>query len=128
MPIFLGGGHPYNWSLGGGGHPDAWVSPVPPPAEVPPRSSSGDALGLQVDYWGAPMGAERRREGERREGGAKTSLRGTFRSLHVSRLPGAGDPPGSTLAMTLVTREKNKKGEGGHPWVGGHPRVGSGGY
>ncbi|NXE17237.1 PACS1 protein, partial [Lophotis ruficrista] len=64
----------------------------------PPRSpcrASGDALGLQVDYWGAPMGAERRREGERREGGAKSTLRGTFRSLHVSRLPPPGDPPGS---------------------------------
>ncbi|XP_053908438.1 phosphofurin acidic cluster sorting protein 1 [Cuculus canorus] len=44
------------------------------------------------------------------EGGAKNSLRGTFRSLLVTRLPPPGDPPGSTLTMTLVTREKNKKG------------------
>ncbi|XP_049691598.1 phosphofurin acidic cluster sorting protein 1 isoform X1 [Accipiter gentilis] len=97
---------------GGAGVPrEAAATPPASPsmAAASTPGSSGDALGLQVDYWGAPMGAERRREGERREGGAKTSLRGTFRSLHVSRLPGAGDPPGSTLAMTLVTREKNKK-------------------
>lgn len=60
--------------------------------------SAGDAVGLQVDYWGAA-----------REGGAKSSVRGTFLSLHVSRLPPPGEGPGTTLSMSLVTREKNKK-------------------
>ncbi|XP_058680556.1 phosphofurin acidic cluster sorting protein 1-like, partial [Ammospiza caudacuta] len=74
---------------------------------------SGDALGLQVDYWGgvaAPPERRRGAEGERAPGGGpKSSLRGTFRSLLVTRLPPPGDPPGTTLAMTLVSREKNKK-------------------
>lgn len=83
------------------------TSPPRETAATPPASPSmaacavgpsGDALGLQVDYWGAS-----------REGGAKSSLRGTFRSMHVSRLPPPGEGPGTTLAMTLVSREKNKK-------------------
>ncbi|XP_071275716.1 phosphofurin acidic cluster sorting protein 1-like [Agelaius tricolor] len=58
---------------------------------------SGEALGLQVDYWGgvaAPPERRRGGEGERREGGGpKSSLRGTFRSLLVTRLPPPRGPP-----------------------------------
>lgn len=75
-----------------------------------------DAIGLQVDYWSA-LAPDKRREGERREGGAKNTLKSAFRSLQVSRLPGSAPSSMSveqpymanTMAMTVVTKEKNKK-------------------
>ncbi|XP_077029379.1 LOW QUALITY PROTEIN: phosphofurin acidic cluster sorting protein 1-like, partial [Agelaius phoeniceus] len=97
----------------GGGPREAATPPASPSMAGGTPGPSGEALGLQVDYWGgvaAPPERRRGGEGERREGGGpKSSLRGTFRSLLVTRLPPPGDPPGSTLAMTLVSREKNKK-------------------
>uniref|UniRef100_A0A8C6PGX1 Phosphofurin acidic cluster sorting protein 1 n=1 Tax=Nothobranchius furzeri TaxID=105023 RepID=A0A8C6PGX1_NOTFU len=80
---------------------------------VSPSVSHGvDAIGLQVDYWLASL-AEKRREGERRDTSCKNTLKSAFRSLQVSRLPGGGssDPQTqvSTMAMTVVTKEKNKK-------------------
>ncbi|CAF97038.1 unnamed protein product, partial [Tetraodon nigroviridis] len=82
-------------------------------AQGSPSVSHGmDAIGLQVDYWLASL-AEKRKEGERRDTGCKNTLKSTFRSLQVSRLPGGGggDPQAqvSTMAMTVVTKEKNKK-------------------
>ncbi|XP_013887022.1 phosphofurin acidic cluster sorting protein 1 [Austrofundulus limnaeus] len=82
-------------------------------AQGSPSMSHGvDAIGLQVDYWLASL-AEKRREGERRDTGCKNTLKSAFRSLQVSRLPGGGssDPQAqvSTMAMTVVTKEKNKK-------------------
>ncbi|XP_061619917.1 phosphofurin acidic cluster sorting protein 1-like isoform X1 [Phyllopteryx taeniolatus] len=82
----------------------------------PGMSHGVDAIGLQVDYWLASL-AEKRREGERRDAACKNTLKSAFRSLQVSRLPGggaggAGEPHGvqvSTMAMTVVTKEKNKK-------------------
>lgn len=78
----------------------------------PSMSHGVDAIGLQVDYWLASL-AEKRREGERRDTGCKNTLKSAFRSLQVSRLPGASvsDPhaPVSTMSMTVVTKEKNKK-------------------
>lgn len=73
-----------------------------------------DAIGLQVDYWLASL-AEKRKEGERRDTSCKNTLKSAFRSLQVSRLPGGGTSDSqaqvSTMAMTVVTKEKNKKGE-----------------
>uniref|UniRef100_A0A671RFN9 Phosphofurin acidic cluster sorting protein 1-like n=1 Tax=Sinocyclocheilus anshuiensis TaxID=1608454 RepID=A0A671RFN9_9TELE len=78
----------------------------------PSLSHGGDAIGLQVDYWLASL-AEKRREGERRDTGCKNTLKSAFWSLQVSRLPGGGasepQAPGNTMAMTVVTKEKNKK-------------------
>ncbi|XP_071315237.1 phosphofurin acidic cluster sorting protein 1 isoform X1 [Trachinotus anak] len=78
----------------------------------PSMSHGVDAIGLQVDYWLASL-ADKRREGERRDTGCKNTLKSAFRSLQVSRLPGGGssDPQAqvSTMAMTVVTKEKNKK-------------------
>lgn len=74
-----------------------------------------DTIGLQVDYWLASL-AEKRRDGERRDTGGKNTLKSAFRSLQVSRLPGGGisetQAQVSTMAMTVVTKEKNKKGKG----------------
>ncbi|MBN3289893.1 PACS1 protein, partial [Polypterus senegalus] len=70
-----------------------------------------DAIGLQVDYWLSPI-AEKKKEGERRDAGSKNTLKSTFRSVQVSRLPGsAGESQliPNTMSMTVVTKEKNKK-------------------
>ncbi|XP_030638011.1 phosphofurin acidic cluster sorting protein 1a [Chanos chanos] len=78
----------------------------------PIMSHGVDAIGLQVDYWVA-SGAERRKEGERRDTGSKNTLKSAFRSLQVSRLPssasGDAQSNANTMAMTVVTKEKNKK-------------------
>lgn len=83
------------------------------PLRSPSMSHGVEAIGLQVDYWLASL-AEKRREGERRDTGCKNTLKSTFRSLQVSRLPGGGanEPlaPVNTMSMTVVTKEKNKKG------------------
>ncbi|XP_052005351.1 phosphofurin acidic cluster sorting protein 1-like [Xyrauchen texanus] len=78
----------------------------------PSMSHGVDAIGLQVDYWLASL-AEKRREGERRDTSCKNTLKSAFWSLQVSRLPGGGtsepQAPINTMAMTVVTKEKNKK-------------------
>lgn len=61
-------------------------------------------MGLQVDYWssqGGGGGGERRKEV-----GVKNTLKSNFRCLQVSRISG-----GELMSMTVVTKEKNKKGE-----------------
>lgn len=69
-------------------------------------------MGLQVDYWMWPSG-EKKRECEKRD--VKNTLKSNFRSLQVSRLPSGGDTsPTHCMAMTVVTREKNKKGSDPH--------------
>uniref|UniRef100_A0A671PNY2 Phosphofurin acidic cluster sorting protein 2-like n=1 Tax=Sinocyclocheilus anshuiensis TaxID=1608454 RepID=A0A671PNY2_9TELE len=66
-------------------------------------------MGLQVDYWTCQSG-EKKREGEKRDVGLKNTLKSNFRSLQVSRLPSGGDPSAPhSMAMTVVTKEKNKK-------------------
>lgn len=70
-----------------------------------------EVMGLQVDYW-QWQGADRRKDGDRRDTATKNTIKGNFRSLQVSRLP----PPGENslplgMAMTIITQEKNKKGE-----------------
>ncbi|KAJ8246787.1 hypothetical protein GJAV_G00255400 [Gymnothorax javanicus] len=82
-------------------------------AQGGPSVSPGvDAIGLQVDYWLASP-VEKKKEGERRDTGCKNTLKSAFRSLQVTRLPagGPGDlqTQGNTMAMTVVTKEKNKK-------------------
>lgn len=76
-------------------------------------SSAGQAelMGLQVDYWVAPT--ERKKDVEKRDSSTKNTLKCNFRSLQVSRLPlgGAEPSPQPTMSMTVVTKEKNKKGE-----------------
>ncbi|XP_059361831.1 phosphofurin acidic cluster sorting protein 1-like [Carassius carassius] len=78
----------------------------------PSMPHGGDAIGLQVDYWLASL-AEKRREGERKDASYKNTLKSAFWSLQVSRLPGGGasepQAPLNTMAMTVVTKEKNKK-------------------
>uniref|UniRef100_A0A673IKL5 Phosphofurin acidic cluster sorting protein 1-like n=1 Tax=Sinocyclocheilus rhinocerous TaxID=307959 RepID=A0A673IKL5_9TELE len=94
-------------------------SAMPPPSPSlsglaalgsPCMSHGMDAIGLQVDYW-VSSGAEKRKDGERRDMGNKNTLKCAFRSLQVSRLPGSFElqTGSNTMSMTVVTKEKNKK-------------------
>lgn len=73
-----------------------------------------ELMGLQVDYWIATHPVEKKRDVEKKDPStAKNTLKCTFRSLQVSRLPASGEAPSTpTMSMTVVTREKNKKGVG----------------
>uniref|UniRef100_A0A8D3CRM0 Phosphofurin acidic cluster sorting protein 2-like n=1 Tax=Scophthalmus maximus TaxID=52904 RepID=A0A8D3CRM0_SCOMX len=71
--------------------------------------SGNEVMGLQVDYW-TWQGPEKKKEGEKRDVGLKNTLKSNFRSLQVSRLPCGGElTPPPSMAMTVVTKEKNKK-------------------
>ncbi|XP_042645273.1 phosphofurin acidic cluster sorting protein 1-like isoform X2 [Tyto alba] len=90
-------------------------TPPPSPSVSSGLSGAGslspgvEVMGLQVDYW-TTQGLERKKEGEKRETGIKNTLKSNFRSLQVSRIPGTGElVPPNTMAMTVVTKEKNKK-------------------
>ncbi|TFK02509.1 cadherin-related family member 5 [Platysternon megacephalum] len=94
---------------------EAMGTPPPSPSISSGLSGAGslspgvEVMGLQVDYW-TTQGPEKKKEGEKREMGLKNTLKSNFRSLQVSRVPGAGElVPPSTMAMTVVTKEKNKK-------------------
>ncbi|XP_052352144.1 phosphofurin acidic cluster sorting protein 2-like isoform X3 [Oncorhynchus keta] len=73
-------------------------------------SPQGELMGLQVDYWVAPSPADRKRDVEKRDSSSsKNTLKCTFRSLQVSRLPQTGAQPQPAMSMTVVMKEKNKK-------------------
>ncbi|CAB1335648.1 unnamed protein product, partial [Coregonus sp. 'balchen'] len=93
------------------------ASPTPPSSPSVHSSYSspqGELMGLQVDYWVAPCPADRKRDVEKRDSSSsssssKNTLKCTFRSLQVGRLPQAGAQPQTTMSMTVVMKEKNKK-------------------
>ncbi|XP_040268766.1 phosphofurin acidic cluster sorting protein 2 isoform X4 [Bufo bufo] len=94
------------------------ASPTPPSSpsvtagfSSPSQSPGGELMGLQLDYWIAAPVTEKKKEAEKREStSAKNTLKCTFRSLQVSRLPNGNDVPAApTMSMTVVTKEKNKK-------------------
>lgn len=73
--------------------------------------TGGEVMGLQVDYW-AGHTVDKKKDVEKRDVGMKNTLKSNFRSLQVSRIPSVGEltpPPG--MAMTVVMKEKNKKGK-----------------
>lgn len=90
------------------------ASPTPPSSPSihsslysSPGGGQGELMGLQVDYWVAP--SEKKREVEKRDSVSKNTLKCTFRSLQVSRLPLGGVEAGPTMSMTVVTKENKKK-------------------
>ncbi|XP_027622386.1 LOW QUALITY PROTEIN: phosphofurin acidic cluster sorting protein 2 [Tupaia chinensis] len=94
------------------------ASPTPPSSpsvsgglSSPSQGSSAELMGLQVDYWTAAAPADRKRDAEKRDlPTTKNTLKCTFRSLQVSRLPSSGEAAATpTMSMTVVTKEKNKK-------------------
>uniref|UniRef100_A0A452VKT2 Phosphofurin acidic cluster sorting protein 2 n=1 Tax=Ursus maritimus TaxID=29073 RepID=A0A452VKT2_URSMA len=94
------------------------ASPTPPSSpsvsgglSSPSQGVGAELMGLQVDYWTAAQPADRKREVEKKDLPAtKNTLKCTFRSLQVSRLPSSGEAAATpTMSMTVVTKEKNKK-------------------
>ncbi|XP_075048254.1 phosphofurin acidic cluster sorting protein 2 isoform X4 [Mixophyes fleayi] len=75
------------------------------------QSPGGELMGLQLDYWITASVTEKKKDAEKREStSAKNTLKCTFRSLQVSRLPNNSDVhTAPTMSMTVVTKEKNKK-------------------
>lgn len=94
------------------------ASPTPPSSpsvsgglSSPSQGVGAELMGLQVDYWTAAQPADRKRDAEKKDmPTTKNTLKCTFRSLQVSRLPGSGEAAATpTMSMTVVTKEKNKK-------------------
>ncbi|XP_060147345.1 phosphofurin acidic cluster sorting protein 2 isoform X9 [Globicephala melas] len=94
------------------------ASPTPPSSpsvsgglSSPSQGVGAELMGLQVDYWTAAQPADRKRDAERKDPPTtKNTLKCTFRSLQVSRLPSSGEAAATpTMSMTVVTKEKNKK-------------------
>nr|XP_033808092.1 phosphofurin acidic cluster sorting protein 2 isoform X2 [Geotrypetes seraphini] len=99
------------------------ASPTPPssPSVTGISSSSSSSssqilgaelMGLQLDYWIAAQITEKKKDVEKKDSSttAKNTLKCTFRSLQVSRLPSSSDVAVTpTMSMTVVTKEKNKK-------------------
>uniref|UniRef100_A0A8C5XJP0 Phosphofurin acidic cluster sorting protein 2 n=1 Tax=Microcebus murinus TaxID=30608 RepID=A0A8C5XJP0_MICMU len=94
------------------------ASPTPPSSpsvsgglSSPSQGVGAELMGLQVDYWTTAQPADRKRDAERKDlPVAKSTLKCTFRSLQVSRLPSSGEAAATpTMSMTVVTKEKNKK-------------------
>ncbi|XP_074182850.1 phosphofurin acidic cluster sorting protein 2 isoform X2 [Rhinolophus sinicus] len=94
------------------------ASPTPPSSpsvsgglSSPSQGVGAELMGLQVDYWTAAQPTDRKRDAEKKDlPAAKNTLKCTFRSLQVSRLPSSGEASATpTMSMTVVTKEKNKK-------------------
>ncbi|KAM6201636.1 phosphofurin acidic cluster sorting protein 2 [Rhynchocyon petersi] len=93
-------------------------SPTPPSSpsvsgslSSPSQGIGAELMGLQVDYWTTAQPADKKRDADRKDlPAAKNTLKCTFRSLQVSRLPTGGEATATpTMSMTVVTKEKNKK-------------------
>ncbi|KGL75329.1 Phosphofurin acidic cluster sorting protein 2, partial [Tinamus guttatus] len=94
------------------------ASPTPPSSpsvtgsfSSPSQSLGAELMGLQVDYWIAAAPVDRKKDPEKKDPSTtKNTLKCTFRSLQVSRLPASGEIATTpTMSMTVVTKEKNKK-------------------
>ncbi|XP_042525084.1 phosphofurin acidic cluster sorting protein 2 isoform X5 [Dipodomys spectabilis] len=94
------------------------ASPTPPSSpsvsgglSSPSQGVGAELMGLQVDYWTATQPTDRKRDAEKKDlPTTKNTLKCTFRSLQVSRLPSSGEAATTpTMSMTVVTKEKNKK-------------------
>ncbi|XP_078515677.1 phosphofurin acidic cluster sorting protein 2 isoform X1 [Lissotriton helveticus] len=75
------------------------------------QSPGSELMGLQLDYWIAAQPTEKKKDLEKKDScTAKNTLKCTFRSLQVSRLPSSVEAASTpTMSMTVVTKEKNKK-------------------
>ncbi|XP_076359704.1 phosphofurin acidic cluster sorting protein KrT95D [Tachypleus tridentatus] len=64
----------------------------------------GEPMDLQLDYW-----TTYRTESSKKGESNKFSLKSTFRTLQISRLPNAGESGNSSLTLNFVTKEKRQK-------------------
>lgn len=70
-----------------------------------------ELMSLQVDYWTAAQHIDRKRDSEIKDQATTNhTLKCTYQSLQISRLPGRGEAAAtSTMSMTVVTKERNNR-------------------
>ena len=102
----------------GSGGPSAAASPsISAPGATAAAAAAAELLELQVDYWTAAVAGGRPPEpGEKvdklTKKDSKSSLKATFRSVHVHRLPQQVAPPAGDqplLTLVMVTKERKQK-------------------
>ncbi|XP_070577090.1 phosphofurin acidic cluster sorting protein 1-like isoform X4 [Ptychodera flava] len=87
-------------------------SPISVPASSSSTNTASELMDLQVEYWTnvTTPGGSSSSSSKFKDNSMKCSLKTTFRSLNICRLPSSGDSTlTSTLSLVVVTKEKNKK-------------------
>lgn len=69
--------------------------------------SSGETMDLQIDYW--PIALRSNEGASKKSETSKFTLKNTFRTLHVSRLPNLGELSSPSLTLSYITKEKKQK-------------------
>ncbi len=69
--------------------------------------SSNETMDLQIDYW--PIALKSSDGTNKKADSSKFTLKNTFRTLQVSRLPNMGELNSQSLTLSYVTKEKKQK-------------------
>jgi hypothetical protein len=69
--------------------------------------SSNERMDLQIDYW--PIALKSSDGTNKKADSSKFTLKNTFRTLQVSRLPNMGELNSQSLTLSYVTKEKKQK-------------------
>ncbi|EPQ14378.1 Phosphofurin acidic cluster sorting protein 2 [Myotis brandtii] len=91
--------------------PTLFSSPSVSGEESSPSQGVGaELMGLRVDYWTAAQPTDRKGDSENRDQAtANNTLKCTFQSLQVSRLPSSGEAAATPSMSMTVDKENNKK-------------------
>ena len=69
--------------------------------------SSNETMDLQIDYWPIPLKASD--VTNKKAESSKFTLKNTFRTLQISRLPNSGEMTSHSLTLNYITKEKKQK-------------------
>uniref|UniRef100_L7N1R2 Phosphofurin acidic cluster sorting protein 2 n=1 Tax=Myotis lucifugus TaxID=59463 RepID=L7N1R2_MYOLU len=100
---------PYLWSPMRPCHPTHLVSEWG--LSSPSQGDGAKLMERQVDYWMAAQPTDRKRDSKKKDlPTANNTLKCTFHSLQVSRLPSSDEATATpSMCMTVLTKEKKKK-------------------
>lgn len=69
--------------------------------------SSSETMDLQIDYWPIPLRSSD--VTNKKAESSKFTLKNTFRTLQISRLPNSGEITTQSLTLNYITKEKKQK-------------------